>query len=607
MSTGSAVLAGRHLLLRFRGHPCVTPVGCCCLALLSPHPPPARTRANPRAGGSMPGSRDSHPSAPPMTAIVVSKRNLPSFSERRPPFSSGGDALAASTSEPHRSDDEPSNTDVECALRSALGIGHAEVEKQGVDETAHEPPQPECEGSGNVSAEDPAILDWSLCDAPMDSSTRDFPATCGGAKRDKTGGAAGPSSAMSADPKFPAQKAGPKSSAVNEICGGGGGDGDVASCAVVTTPAKRRPRKRRAKEKAVARHSSVANGESSSDDDLRVERVLDGEPGSEESAWISELPGLVSSGETEDENDPVYSLKPLFTGAFGSSSGKKSKKCPEKRKRPNYFVAVQVDDLSVHKMAKKVQLHMQDQEPKVIRSLVAISTLHITLLVLRVDDEDDSLQRAKEALSRCYERVREDIEATPIVLKFVGLDHFKREVVYVKTADEDADSRLKMVADVCVEEFQKGDLDLSGSKPFVPHLTLAKVSRTSKRKTEISKLKEEWYAKYAEEPFGSQQVNSLQLLSMVKPKDEHGYYYCSLEHTFGDFTRDQENTDHSDCCAPIVPRKASVEVEKKLLALDAAKQEVKRKISTLTTAKLKELCGATDGVETSSEGDTPSE
>lgn len=44
-------------------------------------------------------------------------------------------------------------------------------------------------------------------------------------------------------------------------------------------------------------------------------------------------------------------------------------------------------------MAKKVQLHMQDQEPKVVRSLVAISTLHITLLVLRVNDEDDSLQR----------------------------------------------------------------------------------------------------------------------------------------------------------------------------------------------------------------------
>lgn len=560
----------------------------------------------------MPGSRDSHPSAPPMTAIVVSKKNLPSFSERRPPFSSG-DALAASSSELRRSDDKPSSTDVECALRSALGIGHADVEKQGVDEVSSEPPLPENEGAGNVSAEDPAILDWSLCDAPVDSvagvtkpepSTRGFPAVSGGAKRDETGGAAGPASATSVDPKFPAQKARPKSSAVNEV---GGGDGEGANCAAVTTPAKRRPRKRRAKKKAVVRQASVANDESSSGEDLSVECEVDTEPGSEESAWISELPGLVSSEETEDENDPVYSLKPLFTGAFGSSSGKKPKKGAEKRKRPNYFVAVQVDDLNVHKTAKKVQLHMQDQEPKVVRSLVAISTLHITLLVLRVNDDDDSLQRAKEALSRCYERVKEDIEATPIVLKFAGLDHFKREVLYVKTADQDTDSRLKTVADVCVEEFQKGGLDLSGSKPFVPHLTLAKVSRTCKRKTEISKLKEEWYAKFADEHFGSQQVNSLQLLSMLKPKDEHGYYYCSLEHTFGDFTRGRENADHSDCCAPIAPRKASTEVEKKLLALDSAKQEVKRTISTLTKAKLKELCSAADSIEALSEDDSPSE
>lgn len=175
----------------------------------------------------MPGSRgDNHPSAPPMTAIVVSKKNLPSFSERRPPFPRG-DAFAAGTSELGRSGDEPSNTDVECALRSALGIGHAEVDRQGLDEAAPEPPpQPVPEGAGNVSAEDPAILDWSLCDAPVDdsvasltkaesSSTRGLPAF--GAKRDKVGRAADPSPAphaASVDPKFPAQKTRPKSSAV---------------------------------------------------------------------------------------------------------------------------------------------------------------------------------------------------------------------------------------------------------------------------------------------------------------------------------------------------------------------------------------------------------
>lgn len=157
------------------------------------------------------------------------------------------------------------------------------------------------------------------------------------------------------------------------------------------------------------------------------------------------------------------------------------------------------------------------------------------------------------------------------------------------------------MAEVCTEEFTKKNLDISGNKPFAPHLTLAKLSRTSMKKTEIKKFKEEWFAGFVEEQFGSQTVNSLQLLSMYKPKDEHGYYYCSLEMTFGNFTRGQEVSDHSECCIPkatkVKKSVTSAKVEEKLLALDAAKQEVKRTVSTLVNAKLKELPEAKDTAE----------
>uniref|UniRef100_A0A131YJX3 A-kinase anchor protein 7 n=1 Tax=Rhipicephalus appendiculatus TaxID=34631 RepID=A0A131YJX3_RHIAP len=375
-----------------------------------------------------------------------------------------------------------------------------------------------------------------------------------------------------------------------------GDEHNVAGASAASTPSKRRccrPRKRqkRSGKSAIAsQQRSVSDDGSSSDESCAVvgdER--DGE-GLVADGWISELPaGLISSADTEDDdNDPVYSLKPLFTGKYGSSSSAKKSK-PSKDNRPNYFVAIQVDDVNVHKAAKKVQDHMRSLEPNIERALISIPTLHITLLVLRVNDEDDSLQRAKDSLSRAHQAVKDGLEATPLTLQFEGLDHFRKEVLYVKAIGEDSVSRLEAIAQICREEFEKSNLDLSGNKAFAPHLTLAKLSKQSRRKNGIKKIQEEWYAAFKDESFGTQKVNSLQLLSMLKPKDERGYYYCSMEHTFGDFSRDQENNDHSECCVPAPSRASQRNIEQKLLKIDAAKEEIKRAISTLTNAKLQQL------------------
>lgn len=49
----------------------------------------------------------------------------------------------------------------------------------------------------------------------------------------------------------------------------------------------------------------------------------------------------------------------------------------------------------------------------------------------------------------------------------------------------------------------------------------------------MKRIEAEWYSEFAEESFGSQRVNGVQLLSMNKPKDERGYYYNSLQLDFG--------------------------------------------------------------------------
>jgi len=49
----------------------------------------------------------------------------------------------------------------------------------------------------------------------------------------------------------------------------------------------------------------------------------------------------------------------------------------------------------------------------------------------------------------------------------------------------------------------------------------------------ISKICSSLYSDMSDMVFGSQVVQGIQLLSMNKPKDSNGYYYCSHQVTFG--------------------------------------------------------------------------
>uniref|UniRef100_L7M1F9 Uncharacterized protein n=1 Tax=Rhipicephalus pulchellus TaxID=72859 RepID=L7M1F9_RHIPC len=150
MSSGPVVLAASRLLLSLRNRSCCA----ASIDLLFARQSLIRKTSNSVRAGSM---SDAHlPNCPPMTAIVVTKKNLPSFSEKRaaplPPFTVHDEAGR------RESNPVPSSTAVESALRSALGIGHSET--CGGSPTA---PTAVPQLDANVSAQDPAILDWSLC------------------------------------------------------------------------------------------------------------------------------------------------------------------------------------------------------------------------------------------------------------------------------------------------------------------------------------------------------------------------------------------------------------------------------------------------------------
>ena len=78
--------------------------------------------------------------------------------------------------------------------------------------------------------------------------------------------------------------------------------------------------------------------------------------------------------------------------------------------------------------------------------------------------------------------------------------------------------------------FRAHGLRSTDRRPLHPHLTIAKVTNSQTRGP--WKIKKEAYLEYRDAELGSEEVRGLELLSMVEPADEDGYYYCFQKHSF---------------------------------------------------------------------------
>ena len=105
--------------------------------------------------------------------------------------------------------------------------------------------------------------------------------------------------------------------------------------------------------------------------------------------------------------------------------------------------------------------------------------------------------------------------------------------------------------------FVANEIALGDTKKFVPHLTIAKMSKIAtiksrkwkkKKKgkkekvkgnnTDLSGIDHSTYSDLVDTKFGSQPIEGLELLSMTSPPDEEGYYYCFERHSFSQLQDD---------------------------------------------------------------------
>ena len=201
----------------------------------------------------------------------------------------------------------------------------------------------------------------------------------------------------------------------------------------------------------------------------------------------------------------------------------------ERKMKATHFVAIPVSHSDIHSRVQTVQKKVVFHEKKLEPALIPVETLHLTLLVIHLENEQ--IEQAKEIL----QTLKDVLPSGAFTLKFKGLDFSfpEREkpwLRYVTPFGEEGIQKLKKVYDVVKKTFtEKGFPPTDPDREFHPHVTIINLNKAPNLQNEgISKLPGESFSACKDLDFGEEQVSSLCLyeMDMKKAKDGSFYYNC---------------------------------------------------------------------------------
>ncbi|XP_061563315.1 A-kinase anchor protein 7-like isoform X2 [Cololabis saira] len=216
----------------------------------------------------------------------------------------------------------------------------------------------------------------------------------------------------------------------------------------------------------------------------------------------------------------------------GEEDGEKKKKKKESQ-RPNYFVSIPITNTQISSAVSEVQEAVLQQEPRLAKAMLPVPTLHITLLVTHLANQEQ-IDLAADALTRAEPSVAELLRGRDLELPFSGISHFRKEVVFVGMASGQQRDTLDSLAGLLRSSFEEQGLLQGDSRGFEPHLTIMKLSRASKLRSQgIKRVDPALYSEYTNKFFGNQMVERVDLCSMLKKKQQDGYYHTETSLQLG--------------------------------------------------------------------------
>ena len=141
-----------------------------------------------------------------------------------------------------------------------------------------------------------------------------------------------------------------------------------------------------------------------------------------------------------------------------------------RQKRPNVFIAVELDDPHIQDAIQEVQDAFVEYDPGLRKHCVSVKKCHVTVLVTSVREEE--MEKARTIIEKTVrERIVNDLTENQFNLEMKGVDSFHDRVVYAGV--EEGKLQLTMLNEALLEEFEGGGFECDSK--FTPHVTLMKV------------------------------------------------------------------------------------------------------------------------------------
>uniref|UniRef100_A0A3Q3E3U8 A-kinase anchor protein 7-like n=1 Tax=Labrus bergylta TaxID=56723 RepID=A0A3Q3E3U8_9LABR len=214
----------------------------------------------------------------------------------------------------------------------------------------------------------------------------------------------------------------------------------------------------------------------------------------------------------------------------------KKKKKKKESQRPNYFVSIPITNPRISSTVLEVQEAVLKQELRLAKAMIPVPTLHITLLVTHLAN-----QEAGSVLAQAEPSLAELLGGRDLALPFSGISHFRKEVVFVSLAPGQHRHTLDSVAELLRNRFVEQGLLQGDGRGFEPHLTIMKLSRASKLRSQgIKRVDPALYSNYTTKFFGEQTVERVDLCSMLKKKQQDGYYHTETSLQLGKYPQTKQ-------------------------------------------------------------------
>ncbi|XP_036595426.1 A-kinase anchor protein 7-like [Trichosurus vulpecula] len=217
----------------------------------------------------------------------------------------------------------------------------------------------------------------------------------------------------------------------------------------------------------------------------------------------------------------------------GKEDPMKKKKKKKKDYRPNYFLSIPITNKEITRGIQTLQNTIIQQDKRLSKVMTNCGSFHVTLLVMHLLNEEE-VNISIGALLETKTLIEEILQGRDLNLPFQGIGNFGNQVGFVKLAEGDHVATLLEIAEAAKRAFQERGILAGENRSFKPHLTFTKLSKSPElRRKGVNRIDPELYEKFADHKFGEESLYRIDLCSMLKKKQNNGYYHCESSIVIG--------------------------------------------------------------------------